>query len=95
MATDIAFALAVMHLLGKRVPPSLKVFLMALAIIDDLGAVLVIALFYSSDIVVQNLLIGLGFVVLMILGIKWAYAIYGFMPFWVSAAHGWHFCYQG
>jgi len=56
---------------GKRVPPSLKVFLMALAIIDDLGAVLVIALFYSSDIVVQNLLIGLGFVVLMILGIKW------------------------
>jgi NhaA family Na+:H+ antiporter len=90
MATDIAFALAVMHLLGKRVPPSLKVFLMALAIIDDLGAVLVIALFYSSDIVVQNLLIGLGFVVLMILGNKmgirniWFYAILGIGGAWVA-----------
>lgn len=90
MATDIAFALAVMHLLGKRVPPSLKVFLMALAIIDDLGAVLVIALFYSSDIVVQNLLIGLGFVVLMILGNKMGirdilfYAILGIGGAWVA-----------
>ncbi|MDR1646187.1 MAG: Na+/H+ antiporter NhaA [Tannerellaceae bacterium] len=90
MATDIAFALGVLYLLGKKVPLSLKVFLTALAIVDDLGAVLVIAFFYTSDISVFNLFIGFAFISTMYLGNKlgirnlFFYAILGIAGVWTA-----------
>jgi len=68
MATDIAFAVGILYLLGKKVPVSLKVFLTALAIADDLGAVLVIAFFYTSDINITSLLTGAVFMAILIAG---------------------------
>jgi len=90
MATDIAFALGILSLLGDRVNINLKIFLLALAIADDLGAILVIALFYTESINVSELInAGIFLVVLMganKLGIRRTsfYAIIGFLGVWMS-----------
>ncbi|WP_134942905.1 Na+/H+ antiporter NhaA [Pseudomonas syringae] len=91
-ATDIAFALGVLSLLGKRVPLSLKIFLSALAILDDLGAVLIIALFYTSDLSIPMLLAALGSIAVLValnrLGVK------KLLPYLVIGALLWFFVLQ-
>ncbi|SDQ04459.1 sodium/proton antiporter, NhaA family [Chryseobacterium soldanellicola] len=67
MATDIAFSLAIISMLGKRIPNSIKIFLAALAIVDDLGAILVIAIFYTEQIHWMYLLLSFGTTVLLFL----------------------------
>ena len=89
MATDIAFSLGVLSLLGKRVPTALKIFLTALAVIDDLGAILVIALFYSKGILWVNLFISLSiFGILMILN---RLKITNLIPYLVGGVFMWYF----
>lgn len=88
MATDIAFAVGVVSLLGKRVHPALKIFLMALAIVDDIGAVLVIALFYTTTINWTILLVAFGLIGLLVAannrGVRsiWFYSGFG-IAVWV------------
>ncbi|AFL68740.1 Na+/H+ antiporter NhaA [Sulfurospirillum barnesii] len=88
-ATDIAFALGIISLLGTRVPASLKIFLMALAIIDDLGAIVIIALFYTSDLSILSISVaGVALLVLLLLNRmnvakKAAYILVGIV-LWVS-----------
>ena len=89
MATDIAFALGILSLLGKKVPVSLKIFLTALAVIDDLGAVLVIALFYTKTILWSNLLIALGiFGLLLILN---RLKVKNLIPYLIGGILMWYF----
>lgn len=89
MATDIAFALGILSLLGNKVPTSLKVFLTALAVIDDLGAIMVIAIFYTKAIIWLNLFIAMGiFVFLIILN---RLKIRNLIPYLIGGVVMWYF----
>tara|TARA_B100000686_G_scaffold61761_1_gene66338 strand:+ start:5 stop:1183 length:1179 start_codon:yes stop_codon:yes gene_type:complete len=91
-ATDIAFSLGVLSLLGKRVPVSLKVFLTALAIIDDLGAIIIIAFFYSGQVQFVYLLLMLVCVIVLLLFNK--FNIRNFIPYLVVGLFLWEFTHQ-
>ena len=91
-ATDIAFSLGVLSLLGKRVPVSLKVFLTALAIIDDLGAIVIIAFFYSGNIEVKYLVLMLISVIVLVAFNK--FKIKNFIPFLIVGIFLWDFTHQ-
>ena len=91
-ATDIAFSLGVLSLLGKRVPMSLKVFLTALAIIDDLGAIVIIAFFYSGNIEVKYLILMLTAIVILIALNK--FKVRTFLPYLIIGIFLWDFTHQ-
>ena len=91
-ATDIAFSLGILSLLGSRVPISLKVFLTALAIIDDLGAILIIAFFYSGELSIPYLsLILLSYIFLLILN---KFSVKIFIPYLLVGLCMWFFTYK-
>jgi NhaA family Na+:H+ antiporter len=89
MATDIAFAIGILSLLGNRVPSSLKIFLTALAVIDDLGAIVVIAIFYTTSIAFINLFIALaiwGFLIILN-----RLKVYNLIPYIIGGVAMWYF----
>jgi NhaA family Na+:H+ antiporter len=90
MATDIAFAIGILSLLGNKVPLSLKIFLTALAVIDDLGAILIIAIFYTKTLLWGNLAIALViFVFLYVLG-KY-FKVKNLIPYLIGGVFMWYF----
>ena len=91
-ATDIAFSIGVLSLLGRRVPISLKVFLMALAIIDDLGAIIIIAFFYSTDL--QYIYLILMLVSLLALISINKFGVKKFFPYLIIGFFLWHFTHE-
>ena len=91
-ATDIAFSIGVLSLLGKRVPISLKIFLMALAIIDDLGAIIIIAFFYSIDLQYMYLTLMIGsFLALLIIN---KFGVKKFAPYLLIGLFLWYFTHE-
>jgi NhaA family Na+:H+ antiporter len=91
-ATDIAFSIGVLSLLGKRVPVSLKIFLLALAIIDDLGAIIIIAFFYSTELQYIYLILMLGsFLALLIIN---KFGVKIFMPYLFIGILLWYFTHE-
>ena len=91
-ATDIAFSIGVLSLLGKRVPLSLKIFLMALAIIDDLGAIVIIAFFYSTELQYMYLILMIGsFIALLIIN---KFGVKKFAPYLLVGFFLWYFTHE-
>ena len=88
MATDIAFAIGILSLLGNRVPTSLKVFLTALAVIDDIGAIMVIAIFYTDTIAYTNLFI--AFAIMGFLFILNRRKVHNLIPYLIGGAGMWY-----
>jgi NhaA family Na+:H+ antiporter len=92
MATDIAFAIGILSLLGKKVPPSLKVFLVALAVIDDLGAILIIAFFYSKSVSVTYLALSLSvFIIMLVLN---RLKVHNLIPYIIGGIIMWYFMHN-
>ncbi|MGV8093196.1 MAG: Na+/H+ antiporter NhaA [Mangrovibacterium sp.] len=89
MATDIAFALGILSLLGNKVPASLKVFLTALAVVDDLGAIVIIAIFYTKTLLWINLFIALGIFTLLLVFNR--LKIRNLIPYLIGGVAMWYF----
>lgn len=96
MATDIAFSLGVLAMLGKRVPLGLKIFLTTLAVVDDIGGILVIAIFYTSEIDFTSLLLAAGLLIVLLIGglarvqLKTFYVTFGILVWFLFLQSGIH-----
>jgi NhaA family Na+:H+ antiporter len=89
MATDIAFAIGILALLGNRVPASLKVLLTAIAVIDDLGAIIIIAVFYTSTLAFTNLFIALGIFGMLLIFNR--LKVHSLIPYLIGGVAMWYF----